>query len=483
MLGKFLAAWAFCAIALAADLPVRHHRQHPGQPGQRRDRLGLCRRAAGRRRLPRRSARRCRRLTKNQVIAFVLAVAVCFVFAVASYPVVTDFLSPQHRRCWPTIARRLAVIDRFQDFTRGVVSAARPDLLRHLHRLLAVPEHRDRRTAEGGLNRCAALWFSVVGVVAVAAIVIGINMFADARLANVQRRSDAEPASTRCRPARGRSCRAEGADHAAAVLLAPARQHRAGLRRLRRPRARDAAANTPPSPTARSGWNSTIPSRSATPRTAPWPTACKACRSIRPATQVYFGLAGTNLLDDERTIAFFQPERERFLEYDLTKLVYELSNPKRPVVGVMSSLPLDGDPRADDDDARASRAAGQPYASTHAAAADQHGEDRADRRAGDRPGHPGAAGGRGAEPVGRHALRHRPVRHARRPADGDGRSVERGDGGARPHPTGMPPTDTAVRPEEAVRRLGHRVRSEPGGRRPDRRLAGARAARTTGCRR
>ena len=63
-------------------------------------------------------------------------------------------------------------------------------------------------------------------------------------------------------------------------------------------------------------------------------------------TQVYFGLAGTNLLDDQRTIGFFQPERERFLEYDLTRLVYELSNPKRPVLGVMSSLPLDGNPEA-----------------------------------------------------------------------------------------------------------------------------------------
>jgi ABC-type uncharacterized transport system involved in gliding motility auxiliary subunit len=61
--------------------------------------------------------------------------------------------------------------------------------------------------------------------------------------------------------------------------------------------------------------------------------------------QVYFGLAGTNLLDDERTIAFFQSEREPFLEYDLTRLIYELSNPTRPVIGVMSSLPLDGDPR------------------------------------------------------------------------------------------------------------------------------------------
>ena len=61
--------------------------------------------------------------------------------------------------------------------------------------------------------------------------------------------------------------------------------------------------------------------------------------------QVYFGLAGNNLLDDERSIAFFQSEREPFLEFDLTKLIFELSNPTRPVVGVMTSLPLDGDPR------------------------------------------------------------------------------------------------------------------------------------------
>jgi ABC-type uncharacterized transport system involved in gliding motility auxiliary subunit len=62
--------------------------------------------------------------------------------------------------------------------------------------------------------------------------------------------------------------------------------------------------------------------------------------------QVFFGLAGNNLVDDERTIPFFQPDRERFLEYDLTRLVWELSNPARPVLGVMSSLPLSGDPRA-----------------------------------------------------------------------------------------------------------------------------------------
>lgn len=78
-------------------------------------------------------------------------------------------------------------------------------------------------------------------------------------------------------------------------------------------------------------------------------------------TQVYFGLTGTNLQDDERTIAFFQTERQRFLEFDLTKLVFELSNPKRPTVGVMSSLPLDGDPRMMMM-TRGQGPAGQPYA-------------------------------------------------------------------------------------------------------------------------
>jgi len=61
--------------------------------------------------------------------------------------------------------------------------------------------------------------------------------------------------------------------------------------------------------------------------------------------QVYFGLAGSNTLDDERVIAFFQPERERFLEADLTRLIYELSNPRRPVVGVMTGLPVNGEMR------------------------------------------------------------------------------------------------------------------------------------------
>ena len=60
--------------------------------------------------------------------------------------------------------------------------------------------------------------------------------------------------------------------------------------------------------------------------------------------QFYFGLVGTSSTDDQELIPFFQPDREEFLEYDLTKLVYQLSNPIPKVVGLLSTLPLEGGP-------------------------------------------------------------------------------------------------------------------------------------------
>ncbi len=55
---------------------------------------------------------------------------------------------------------------------------------------------------------------------------------------------------------------------------------------------------------------------------------------------VYFGLAGTNALDGQAVIPFFQPDKETFLEYDVAKLIQSLAKPKRPVVGLLSQLPI-----------------------------------------------------------------------------------------------------------------------------------------------
>ncbi|MGE0225787.1 MAG: ABC transporter permease subunit [Acetobacteraceae bacterium] len=120
VLGKFLAAWAFCAIALLLTFPFVITVNILGQPDNGVIASGYfgALLIAGAF-LSVGSAMSA--LTRNQVIAFVLAVAVCFVFAVASYPLVTEFLS-KNTPVLAEIARRFAVLDRYQAFTRGLIS-------------------------------------------------------------------------------------------------------------------------------------------------------------------------------------------------------------------------------------------------------------------------------------------------------------------------------------------------------------------------
>ncbi|MEL0296979.1 MAG: Gldg family protein [Gammaproteobacteria bacterium] len=55
---------------------------------------------------------------------------------------------------------------------------------------------------------------------------------------------------------------------------------------------------------------------------------------------LYFGLAGSDALDNVETIPFFQPDREMFLEYEISQLIDRLARPKREVIGLISTLPV-----------------------------------------------------------------------------------------------------------------------------------------------
>lgn len=57
---------------------------------------------------------------------------------------------------------------------------------------------------------------------------------------------------------------------------------------------------------------------------------------------VYFGLVGSNTLAGHEVVPFFDQSREQYLEYDLTLMIYKLSTPQRPKLGIMSGLPLEG---------------------------------------------------------------------------------------------------------------------------------------------
>jgi ABC-2 type transport system permease protein len=92
ILGKFLASWAFLAIALALTFPIWITVNYLGDPDNGAIIAGYvgslllagaylaitCMTSA---------------LTRNQVIAFILAVVVCFLMMMAGYSAVTDFIA------------------------------------------------------------------------------------------------------------------------------------------------------------------------------------------------------------------------------------------------------------------------------------------------------------------------------------------------------------------------------------------------------
>jgi ABC-type uncharacterized transport system involved in gliding motility auxiliary subunit len=66
-------------------------------------------------------------------------------------------------------------------------------------------------------------------------------------------------------------------------------------------------------------------------------------QSLHPGGEaLYFGLAGTNSTDGRSAIPTFTADREEFLEYDVAKLVQELGTPKKPVIGLLSSIGVQG---------------------------------------------------------------------------------------------------------------------------------------------
>ncbi|MEI7713319.1 MAG: GldG family protein, partial [Rhodospirillales bacterium] len=206
------------------------------------------------------------------------------------------------------------------------------------------------------------LWFSIVGVLAAAGIALGINLFADARLDGV---------------------RIDLTQSRLYTLSDGTKQVLAGLKEpvaLRLFYSRKLGATVPSYGTFADHVREMLRNYASLSKGKvkvefydPEPYSDTEDRAMayglqgvpvdQGGEQVWFGLVGSNLQDDERTIAFFQAERERFLEYDLTKLVYELSNPSRPTIGLMTSLPMEGDPRTMMMARQQGGNAGQPYAS------------------------------------------------------------------------------------------------------------------------
>jgi ABC-type uncharacterized transport system involved in gliding motility auxiliary subunit len=58
----------------------------------------------------------------------------------------------------------------------------------------------------------------------------------------------------------------------------------------------------------------------------------------------YFGIAGANSTDTEANLPFLSTDRERFLDYDVTKLIVTLAHQRKAAVGLISGIPMEGNP-------------------------------------------------------------------------------------------------------------------------------------------
>jgi len=64
---------------------------------------------------------------------------------------------------------------------------------------------------------------------------------------------------------------------------------------------------------------------------------------LTPTASIRFGLS-ISCLDQKVSIPYLAPERERLLEYDIARAISRVVNPDRPVIGIMSALPIFGQP-------------------------------------------------------------------------------------------------------------------------------------------
>ena len=65
---------------------------------------------------------------------------------------------------------------------------------------------------------------------------------------------------------------------------------------------------------------------------------------LRTGERIYLGLSVT-MLDQKQAIPFLAPARERLLEYDISRAIARVMTTDKPVIGVMSALPVMGQTR------------------------------------------------------------------------------------------------------------------------------------------
>ncbi|MCY4155717.1 MAG: ABC transporter permease subunit, partial [Gammaproteobacteria bacterium] len=120
VLGKFLAAWCFTAVALALTFPIWITVNYLGDPDNTvilAGYLGSLLMAGGFLAI----GSCISALSKSQVIAFVISVVICFLFILSGFPLVLDFFQGWAPQALVDVVASLSFLTHFDSINKGVI--------------------------------------------------------------------------------------------------------------------------------------------------------------------------------------------------------------------------------------------------------------------------------------------------------------------------------------------------------------------------
>ena len=120
VLGKFMAAWLFTLLALILTFPMWITVNYLGNPDNgviTASYIGSLLMAGGYLSI----GIFISSLTKNQVIAFIVSVTVCFLFTVSGLPIVLDFFSNWSGEAITDVIASFSFLANYSDISRGII--------------------------------------------------------------------------------------------------------------------------------------------------------------------------------------------------------------------------------------------------------------------------------------------------------------------------------------------------------------------------
>ena len=345
IVGKFLASWIFLALALALTFPVCITVNYLGSPDKGvivAAYVGSVLMAGAYLAISCMTSA----MTRNQVISFILSVVICLFLVLCGFPSVTNLLTRLDKPWLVDLVASLSVMTHFEPFTTGMVDS-RDVIFFLLIIAFALFTNgvliRSHQGSVSGLKGKAfeSLLYSAGGVAAMFVLMVSIYIVTSPLKLRLDVTADKahtlSPGTKRILAKLDSRIKVRfyctQSDNAMPPALKTYARHVEELLHeyQQQAKGRLILQKIDPKPDSDAEDSARLDGIDS--------------RTLGPfgTDKIYLGLV-VSMLNERFTIPWLAREREQLLEYDISRSIARIIETSRPVVGIMSGLPVFGDP-------------------------------------------------------------------------------------------------------------------------------------------